>query len=96
MGQTAEQVAVLLDTLHQVRHCRRKAVTLARLRPLEAGPAVHADHHRPPCPSLVLDTHLVDPGILGIEKLRRLNKGRIGDIRHPVRESAGVGVVRHN
>ena len=93
MGQAAEQVAVLLDALHQVRNRRRKAVTLARLRPLETGSAVHADHHGPPRPSLVLDTHLVDARILGIEKLGCLNEARIGDIRHPVWESAGVGVV---
>ena len=91
MGQAAEQVTVLLDALHQVRNRRRKAVALARLRPPETGPAVHADHHRPPCPPLVLDTHLVDPGILGIEKLCRLDEGGIGDIRHPVRESGVVG-----
>ena len=96
MGQAAEQVAVLLDTLHQVRHRRCKAVPLARLRPLETGPAVHADHHRPPRPSLVLDTHLVDPRILGIEKLCRLDEGRIRDIRHPVRESGVVGTCEHN
>ena len=96
MGQAAEQVSVLLDALHQVRDSRRKAVALARLSPLETGPAVHADHHRPPRPSLVLDTHLVDTRILGIEKLCRLDEGRIGDIRHPVWESAGVVVVTHN
>ena len=91
MGQTAEQVTVLLDALHQISHRRRKAVTLARLRPLETGSAVHTDHHRPPRPSLVLDTHLVDTRVLGIEKLCRLDEGRIGDIRHPVRESGVVG-----
>ena len=96
MCELAGKVVVGLDGLHDVRHGTCQAVAFASLDPRDLTDGDYLNGYRTTAVADSLDAELVDARILGVKKLCRLDPGRVGDIRHPEWEAAGVVCLEHN
>ena len=95
MGEFAGKVMVGLDGLHDIGHGACQAEALAALDPRHLTDGYDLDGDCTAAVAYPLDAQLVDAWILGVKKLGRLDPGRVGDIRHPERET-GVVCLEHN
>ena len=96
MGELAGKVIVGLNGLHKIRHGACQAVAFASLNSRYLTHGDYLDGYRTTAVADSLDAELVDARILGVKKLCRLDPGRVGDIRHPEWEAAGVVCLEHN
>ena len=90
MGEFAGKVMVGLDGLHDIGHGTCQAKALAALDPRHLTDGYDLDGDCTAAVAYPLDAQLMDAWILGVKELGRLDPGRIGDIRHPERETGVV------
>ena len=83
-------VIVFFDYLDDVRDGTCKAVAPHGFLAADCRTGTQSDEDAALLHSGILDPHLEDTRILGIEESGRIDKGRFCDIRHPVWESVGV------